>query len=94
MKAENSSFVNNFTDIPNVGKATESDFFLLGILEPKDLIGKNAYQLFDDLCKLTPSKKDKCVVDVFLAAIDFMEGGKSKKWWEFTEQRKKYLSQK
>jgi hypothetical protein len=47
---------------------------------PKDLIGKNAYQLHDELCRITGEKHDPCVIDVFLAVIDFMEGGNPVPW--------------
>ena len=35
-------------------------------------------------------KFDPCVIDVFMSAIDFMEGGEPSAWWEFTNERKKY----
>lgn len=34
--------IKNFRDIPNVGKAIEKDFVLLGIKEPIDLIGRKS----------------------------------------------------
>lgn len=78
-------------DIPNVGKATEKDFHLLGITEPAQLIGSDPYELYDELCKLTGKKHDPCMIDVFISAVRFMEGGSSRKWWEFTEERKRKL---
>ena len=33
--------IRNFQDIPNVGKAIEKDFILLGIKEPIELIGRD-----------------------------------------------------
>jgi DNA transformation protein len=32
---------------------------------------------------------DLCVLDVFLAAHDFMNGGPAQPWWRFTAQRKR-----
>ncbi|MBL1278400.1 MAG: helix-hairpin-helix domain-containing protein [Ectothiorhodospiraceae bacterium] len=81
-------------DIPNVGKATEVDFNLLGINKPAQLIGKDPYIMFTDLCRLTKKQHDPCVIDVFISAVRYMEGGPHKKWWEFTEERKKTLSVK
>jgi len=83
--------IKHFQEIPNVGKATESDFITLGIYEPHQLIGNDPYQMFTDLCTLTNIKHDPCVIDVFLSAVRYMEGGPSKKWWKFTEERKLML---
>jgi len=80
--------VKKFQQIPNVGKATEEDFFTLGLKEPIQLVGKDPYGMYDKLCKITNQKHDPCVIDVFLAAVDYMEGGSPKKWWNFTKERK------
>lgn len=79
------------TDIPNVGKAMERDFLLLGIKQPADLIGRDPYQLYEELCTVTQKSQDPCVIDVFISAVRYMEGGPPKKWWEFTEERKRRL---
>ncbi|NOZ52416.1 MAG: mitomycin resistance protein [Gammaproteobacteria bacterium] len=74
-------------DIPNIGKAMERDLVLLGIECPIDLIGRDPYQLYEALCRVT----DPCVLDIFISAVRYMEGGPPKKWWEFTEERKRKL---
>lgn len=79
------------TDIPNIGKAMERDLLLLGIERPADLIGRDPYQLYDELCRVMQKKHDPCVLDVFISAVRYMEGGPPKKWWEFTEERKRRL---
>ena len=81
-------------DIPNVGKAIEKDFILLGIIEPIELIGKDPYQMYSDLCNITGNRHDPCIIDVFISAVNFMEGGPPKKWWEFTKERKKKMGVK
>ena len=92
MKPPNRQTVTELTDLPNIGKAIAGDLRSIGIVHPQDLIGKNAYQLHDKLCKVTKEKHDPCVIDVFLAVIDFMEGGNPVPWWKFTTERKKYIS--
>jgi hypothetical protein len=67
------------------------DLRLVGITHPANLRGKDAYRLYDELCRKTGTKHDPCVIDVFLSAINFMEGGEAKPWWQFTAERKKYL---
>lgn len=81
----------DFQDIPNVGPATEKDFILLGFREPLELVGKDPYQMHADLCALTGVRQDPCVIDVFISAVRYMEGGPPKNWWEFTAERKQHL---
>lgn len=83
--------VKKLQDIPNVGKVIEKDFILLGIKEPIELIGKDPYQMYSNLCKITGEQHDPCVIDVFISAVRYMEGGPPKKWWEFTKERKKKM---
>ena len=80
-----------FRDIPNVGAIIEKKFFSLGITRPAELIGKDPYKMYKDLCETTHIKQDPCVLDVFISAVRYMEGGPARKWWEYTEERKGYL---
>jgi hypothetical protein len=84
--------VKYFEEIPNVGKATAKDFLLIGIKEPIELAGKDPYKLFEKLCDCTSIRHDPCVIDVFISAVKYMEGGSAKKWWEFTAERKSKLN--
>ena len=86
--------VAKFEDIPNVGPATAGDFRLLGIMTPADLRGRDPYALYDRLCKLTKARQDPCVIDVFLAAMRFMEGQPAKPWWAYTAERKRELARR
>jgi hypothetical protein len=70
------------------------DLRLVNIQHPKDLIDKDGYQLYDELCKVTGKKHDPCVIDVFLSAVDFMKGGESKPWWNFSAERKEHMESK
>jgi len=67
------------------------DLRLVNIQHPKDLIGKDAYQLYDELCKVTGKRHDPCVIDVFLSVVNFMNGGEAKPWWKFTGERKEHM---
>jgi hypothetical protein len=91
MKNPNRQTVSKLIDLPNIGKAIANDLRSLNIHHPQDLIGKDAYRLHEELCKITGKKHDPCVIDVFLAVIDFMEGGDPAPWWKFTAQRKEKL---
>ncbi|QDF67231.1 mitomycin resistance protein [Shewanella sp. SNU WT4] len=81
-----------FADIPNVGPATIKDLRTIGIHSPKDLIGQDPYQLYVRLCQLTNSRHDPCTLDIFMAAVSYMDGGPAQKWWEFSAERKRLLS--
>ena len=50
--------------------------------------------MYSDLCNLTGIKHDPCVIDIFISVVKFMEGGPLKKWWEFTNERKKKMGDK
>ena len=82
--------IKRFRDIPNIGPAIEKDLIALGLSEPIELIGKDPYQMYNDLCTITQKRQDPCVIDVFISAVRYMEGGPVKKWWEFTKERKKH----
>jgi hypothetical protein len=84
--------VARFQDIPNVGVAIEKDFKLLGLKEPGQLIGRDPYKMYSDLCDITGKQHDPCVIDVFISAVNYLEGGEPKKWWEFTAERKRKLN--
>jgi hypothetical protein len=86
--------IKRLIDLPNVGKAVESDLNLLCIHAPEDLKGKNAFTLYDKLCRLMGKRQDPCVIDVFISAISFVNGGRALPWWHFTEERKTILSRK
>lgn len=78
-----------FTDIPNVGKAMERDFRALGMNSPRDLVGRDPYRLYQAMCERSGSRQDPCVLDTYLAVCDFMNGGPSRPWWDYTATRKK-----
>ncbi len=88
MKAVEVSGVKKFQDIPNVGPAMERDFLLLGFTSPNELIIQNPFTLYKKLEKITGKKQDPCVLDTYMAVIDFMNGAKAKPWYHYTMERK------
>ena len=84
--------VSRLADLPNVGPATVRDLAAVGVTLPSHLLGQNAFELYENLCARIGRRQDPCVIDVFLAAIDFMEGGSPRPWWAFTAERKAHLS--
>jgi hypothetical protein len=84
--------IKRFQDVPNVGPSIEKNLILLGLNQPAELIGKDPYQMYQDLCAITQKRQDPCVLDILLSAVRYMEGGPSKRWWDFTQERKKHDS--
>lgn len=83
--------IRQLEDLPNIGKAAAADLRLLGIARPEQLRGRDPYQMYDDLCRLTGSRHDPCVYDVFIAAVRYMEGAPAYPWWNYTAERKAHL---
>ena len=83
-----------FTDleqVPNVGPAVARDLRRLKINRPADLVGRDPYALYDDLCRVTGQRHDPCMLDTFIAVVRFMGGAPAKPWWAYTAERKRRL---
>ena len=80
------------TDLPNVGPAMAEDFRLLGIDAPGQLAGRDPVQLYEQLCAITATRHDPCVIDVFISVTRLMNGDEPRPWWAFTEDRKRLLA--
>ena len=89
---KNRTDTNDFNKIPNVGPATIRYLNILDINKPFELIGRNPYSMYSQLCKITGKQLDPCLADIFISAVKFMEGAPSQKWWYYTEERKRTLS--
>lgn len=83
----------DWSEVPNVGPAITKYFQKASIARPQDLVGQDPYQLFDALCANVGKRLDPCLLDTFIAAVRFMEGGESEPWWAFTTERKARLAQ-
>ena len=79
-------------DIPNIGPAIAADLRQLGITTPAELPGRDPYAMYDELCRITGQRHDQCLLDTFIAAVRYIEGGPKKPWWEYTAERKRELA--
>lgn len=79
-------------DLSGIGKAMLSDFALLQIRSVDDLASADPDRLFTDLCKLTNSRQDPCVLDTFRCAVAQARNPRLPKeqcdWWYWSRQRK------
>jgi pathogenicity locus Cdd1 protein len=76
-------------DVPNVGRAVAADLRRLGITTPAELLGRDPYAMYDDLCRITGQRHDPCLLDTFIAAVRSMAGEPRKPWWKYTAERKR-----
>jgi hypothetical protein len=81
-------------ELPNVGKSIAANLRCIGIKRPSQLRGKDPITLYNKLRRFTGKKQDPCVLDVFISAVRFMEGGPPLPWWAFTSERKALLQGK
>lgn len=88
MKAIKASEVQQFSDIPNIGPKMARDFSLLGMQLPVELKTKDAYTLYLKIGHIVGKRPDPCVLDTYMAAIDFMNGSPGQPWWNYTARRK------
>ena len=92
MKNISRADIMDLQQIPNIGPAIAANLRLTGVLSPDDLLGKDPYLLYDDLCQATGVRQDPCVIDVFIAAVRFMAGEPATPWWKYTPERKRTLA--
>ncbi|HZO35307.1 MAG TPA: helix-hairpin-helix domain-containing protein [Solirubrobacteraceae bacterium] len=74
--------------IPNVGPAVANKLRRLDIRTPDDLHGRDPEELFERLCALDGRRHDPCLLDTFVAAVSYADGGPARPWWEFSRERK------
>lgn len=74
--------------IPNVGPAIERKLQRLDIATVDDLRGRDGEDLFERLCSLDGRRHDPCLLDTFVAAVAYADGGPARPWWEFSRERK------
>jgi len=88
MKVQNIIEAKKLIDIPNIGPAMVRELKMLHIYEPQDLQKQDGFQLYKKLCNVTQKRFDPCVLDTFLAIVDFANGATALPWWHYTKMRK------
>jgi len=83
------SRTHTLTDLPNIGPAMARDLESLGIRSPADLEGRDALELYEQLCARTGVRHDPCVLDTFMSITDYVGGNDPRPWWEYTDERKR-----
>lgn len=92
-KAASAADCSELEQLPNIGPALAADLRLIGIRRPQELQGSDAFVLYRSLCSATGRRQDPCVLDTFMAAVDFMRGAPAAPWWRYTARRKALFGQ-
>ena len=87
-KARDAAECERLEQLPNVGPAIAADLRRIGVRHPRELATRDAFELYQALCRASGRRQDPCVLDTFLAATDFMRGAPARPWWAYTAERK------
>jgi hypothetical protein len=87
-KASQAADATRLEQLPNIGPSIAADLRSIGVGEPHELARRDAFELYQALCRATGRRQDPCVLDTFLAATDFMRGGPARPRWSYTAERK------
>ena len=87
-KARHAQECRTLEQLPNIGPSLAGDLRRIGIHTPRELMGRDAFVLYQQLAAATGTRQDPCVLDTFMAAVDFMNGADAAPWWAYTAQRK------
>lgn len=80
-----------FQSIPSLGIGFAKELIAQGYYSLEELRGKTAIQLFDAFEKHNKCWADPCVEDSYRLLVHYIEHrDKSKRWWDFTGERKAY----
>lgn len=81
----------DFQRIPTVGIRFAEDLICIGYYSVHELAGKDGATLTDEYEKKKGYRIDSCVEDQFRLAVHFAQtNDTSKKWWDFTAERKSF----
>lgn len=87
-KAATAATALRLEDIPNIGPSVADDLRGIDVFEPSQLVGRDPYELYQQVCDRTGELHDPCLCDTFIAAVRFMDGGPVRPWWYYTGERK------
>jgi hypothetical protein len=82
------AMASTLTEIPNIGPAIALKLERLDVAGLDDLRGRDPEELFERLCTLDGRRHDPCLLDTFVAAVAYADGGPARPWWEYSRERK------
>lgn len=88
-KARRAEDCEHLEQLPNIGASLAADLRSIGVAHPRELASRDAFELYAELCRRSGKRQDPCVLDTFLAIVDFMRGAPAAPWWSYTAERKR-----
>jgi hypothetical protein len=83
-----------FQRIPSLGIGFAKELIAQGYYSLEQLKGKSAVELFDAYEKHSGCWADPCVEDSYRLLVHYLEHkDESKRWWDFTRERKAYRAE-
>ena len=86
--AEREEAVARLRRIPNIGPKMARELLKLEVTRLEDAAGRDADEMYHELCAIDAKRHDPCVRDVFAAVVSYADGEPARPWWEFTPERK------
>lgn len=81
----------------SIGPAMLRDFEMLGIHSLAQLARRNPQRMYQDLCRITGTRQDPCVLDTFSAAVAQARNPllppEQCQWWYWSRRRKRKSAQ-
>jgi hypothetical protein len=81
-------------DLPNIGPAIAAKLRGIDVREPADLLGRDPYELYEEIEARTGHHHDPCLLDVLISVTRFVAGEPARPWWSYTAERKARLAEK
>jgi hypothetical protein len=79
-------------ELANVGPAVARCFERAGITETRQLAGRDAIEIYEQMCAASGRRLDPCLLDTVMSAVVQADGGPARPWWKYTPERKRRLS--
>ena len=79
-------------ELANVGPAVVRYLERVGITQTSQLAGRDAIEIYEQMCAASGSRLDPCLLDTVMSAVEQADGGPARPWWDYTAERKRMLS--
>ena len=79
-------------ELANVGPAVARYLEGIGITQTSQLAGRDAVEIYEEMCAVSGRRRDPCLLDTVMSAVEQADGGPARPWWHYTAQRKRMLS--
>ena len=79
-------------ELDNVGPAVARYLERVGITQTSQLAGRDAIEVYDEMCAASGRRLDPCLLDTVMSAVEQADGRPARPWWDYTAERKRRLS--